>query len=987
MSVADRNNTISVGSSSNLRQVVNMAAGTQDTDAVNVSQLMPVVTALGGGAAFNATTGAVTGPSYALTNANTIAGTTGAATNVGTGFSKVDAALGTLNTQVTQNTSDIAGNTTSISNLDGRVTQNTTDITNLQNNISTGTVGLVQQAAAGANLTVGKDTDGVAVDFADKNGATRTLKNVTAGVADTDAVNMSQLNATNANVTQNTSDIAGNTTSISNLDNRVTTNEGDISTINSTINTMNGQLGDAVMYDSAAHDKVTLGNAGTPVQLTNIKNGDLSASSSDAVNGSQLYATNQQVAQNTSDIAGNTTSISNITNQINSGTIGLVQQASAGANLTVGKDTDGAAVDFAGTAGARKLINVADGTVADGSLDAVNGGQLHGVSQSVANAIGGGSTVNGDGSISAPSYTVTNVDGSTSTVNNVGDAITNIDGRTYGNTTAINNVTNQINSGTIGLVQQASAGANLTVGKDTDGAAVDFAGTAGARKLINVADGTVADGSLDAVNGGQLHGVSQSVANAIGGGSTVNSDGSISAPSYTVTNNDGSTSTVNNVGDAITNLDGRTYSNTTAITDLSQTIDNITNNGAGIKYFHSNSTQADSVASGVNAVAVGGNALASASNAVAVGSGAQATQANSVALGSGSTTSTVTATTGATIAGTSYTYAGGTPTGTVSVGSAGSERTVTNVAAGQVSATSTDAVNGSQLYATNQAVNQLDGRMGNVENNLSNVTNTVNTITNNMSSGQSGMFQVSAESNSTQPVASGTRSTAGGNGAVASGAGSTAVGNGAQATGSNSVAIGTDSVADRDNSVSVGSAGKERQITNVAAGKADTDAVNVSQLKSAGVINGDGSTNKTVTYDNNTDGSTSVTMNSGGDPAIIHNVAAGQVSSDAATVGQVNDAMQQTANWAKNYTDHQVANVSRQARAGSASAIAVASLPQAYQPGQNSAGVAFGTYQGQSAVSIGMSAISESGRYIFKVSATGAQHSGAGAGIGAGMVW
>ncbi|MET3650371.1 YadA-like family protein [Dyella japonica] len=283
--------------------------------------------------------------------------------------------------------------------------------------------------------------------------------------------------------------------------------------------------------------------------------------------------------------------------------------------------------------------------------------------------------------------------------------------------------------------------------------------------------------------------------------------------------------------------------------------------------------------------------------------------------------------------------------------------------------------------------NQLDSRVGNVENSLSNVTNTVNNMTNNVTNGQSGMFQVSADSNGTQPVASGQRATAGGNGAVASGSSSTAVGNGAQATGSNSVAVGADAVADRDNTVSVGSAGKERQITNVAAGTADTDAVNVSQLKSAGVVNGDGSTNKAVTYDNNTDGTASVTLNSGGDPTIIHNVAAGRVSSDAATVGQVNDAMQQTANWAKNYTDQAVTNVSRQARAGSASAIAVASLPQAYQPSQNSVGVAFGTYQGQNAVSVGMSAISESGRYIVKFSATGSQHGGGGAGIGAGMVW
>lgn len=118
-----------------------------------------------------------------------------------------------------------------------------------------------------------------------------------------------------------------------------------------------------------------------------------------------------------------------------------MQQAAAGENLTVGKDTDGAAVDFAYTNGERKLINVADGTVAAGSKDAVNGGQLFGVSQSVADALGGGSTVNGDGTIAAPSYSVTNIDGSTTTVNNVGDAITNLDGYEVTNTNDINTIT------------------------------------------------------------------------------------------------------------------------------------------------------------------------------------------------------------------------------------------------------------------------------------------------------------------------------------------------------------------------------------------------------------------------------------------------------------------------------------------------------------------------------------------------------------------
>jgi autotransporter adhesin len=69
--------------------------------------------------------------------------------------------------------------------------------------------------------------------------------------------------------------------------------------------------------------------------------------------------------------------------------------------------------------------------------------------------------------------------------------------------------------------------------------------------------------------------------------------------------------------------------------------------------------------------------------------------------------------------------------------------------------------------------------------------------------------------------------------AAATGVNSTAIGTGSQAGNANSVALGQGSVTDRDNSVSVGSAGNARQITNVAAGTADTDAVNVGQMNSS----------------------------------------------------------------------------------------------------------------------------------------------------------
>ena len=84
-----------------------------------------------------------------------------------------------------------------------------------------------------------------------------------------------------------------------------------------------------------------------------------------------------------------------------------------------------------------------------------------------------------------------------------------------------------------------------------------------------------------------------------------------------------------------------------------------------------------------------------ASDTVVIGHNAQANGNNDVAIGSGSIANGAVGTEG---------YAGANPIGTVSVGSEGNERTITNVAAGRINEDSTDAVNGSQLYATNQKV-------------------------------------------------------------------------------------------------------------------------------------------------------------------------------------------------------------------------------------------------------------------------------------------
>jgi autotransporter adhesin len=450
--------------------------------------------------------------------------------------------------------------------------------------------------------------------------------------------------------------------------------------------------------------------------------------------------------------------------------------------------------------------------------------------------------------------------------------------------------------------------------------------------LKNVAPGAVNENSVEAINGSQLFATAQSAADALGGGSSVDTDGKITKPTYTFTDN----STFNNVGDALTNLDGRVTQNTSDISIINTTLSTI-NNGGGIKYFHTNSTLADSSASGVNAVAIGGGAIASANNAVALGSGSRADRADTVSVGAeGAERQITNVATGtkdtdavnvsqlnskiASSVANTVTYDDSTHSKiTLHAQDPGVQVKIDNVANGSVALGSHEAINGSQLFATAQstadalgggasvdangkitnptykftdnskfenvgdALTNLDGRTAQNSTDIDTINNTLNNIT---TGGGIKYFRA----NSTLADSS------------ATGADSVAIGGAASASAANSVALGANSVANRPNTVSVGATGAERQITNVAAGTADTDAVNVSQLKRAGLIDGDGSTKAAVTYDAGTDGKpdyTSITLGNNTGATTLHNVAEGVAGTDAVNVNQMNAALDRVTNIAE----------------------------------------------------------------------------------------
>ncbi|PXF90456.1 hypothetical protein DMP30_15190 [Brucella abortus] len=463
---------------------------------------------------------------------------------------------------------------------------------------------------------------------------------------------------------------------------------------------------------------LSIGNDTLKRSITNVGAGRVSKDSTDAVNGSQLYAVAEQatlgwnLTANGTDKSrvspGDTVDLSNSDGNFVIGKHGTGVTFNLAPDLKVTSlvagntflDTNGLVITGGPSmtvsgidAGHLNIRHVADGAVTATSTDAVNGRQLFAVSEQAAS--GWSLTVNGmDKSRVGPGDTVdlSNSDGNL-VLSKHGTGVTfnlapdlKVTSLVAGNTFLDTN----------GLV--ITGGPSMTV------SGID----AGQLKISHVADGAVTVTSTDAVNGSQLHRVAHTIAEHLGGDAHVNADGSVIGPQYTVQKKRYKT-----IYDAFGGVD----ENLSNINDILHDIES----GGGIKYFHANSIGADSRALGTNSIAVGSDSVASGEGSISVGNGAQASahgsvalgenaaapDANSVALGAGSKTSEVVATKGTTINGQYYDFAGDAPSGTVSVGDKGAERTITNVAAGRISVESTDAVNGSQLNAVNQAIENL----------------------------------------------------------------------------------------------------------------------------------------------------------------------------------------------------------------------------------------------------------------------------------------
>ncbi|EBU8893735.1 autotransporter adhesin SadA [Salmonella enterica subsp. enterica serovar Kirkee] len=979
------------------------------------------------------------------------------------------------NEKVDQNTADITTNTNSINQNTTDIATNTTNINNLSDSITTLTDdALLWDAASGAFS-------------ANHNGSASKITNLAAGTlaADsTDAVNGSQLFATNENVSQNTTDIAANTTSINQNTTDIATNTTSINNLSNSVTTLTD---DALLWD-AASGAFSAKHNGSASKIINVAAGDLSEDSTDAVNGSQLYETNQKVDQNTSAIADINTSITNLSSD----------------NLSWNETTSSFSASH-GSSTTNKITNVAAGELSEESTDAVNGSQLFETNEKVdqnttdiaantTNITQNSSAIeNLNTSVSDINTSITgltdnallwdedigafsaNHGGSTSKITNVAAGALSEDSTDAVNGSQLYETNQKVDQNTSAIADINTSITNLGTDAlswdDEEGAFSASHGTSGTNKITNVAAGEIASDSTDAVNGSQLYetnmlisqynesisqlagdtsetyitengtgvkyirtndnGLEGQDAYATGNGATAvgydavasgagslalgqNSssiEGSIALGSGSTSNraittgiretsvtSDGvvigyNTTDRKLLGALSLGTDGESYRQITNVADGSEAQDAVTvrqlQNAIGAvtttptKYYHANSTEEDSLAVGTDSLAMGAKTIvnadagigiglntlvmADAINGIAIGSNARANHANSIAMGNGSQT-----TRGAQ---TDYTaYNMDTPQNSVgefSVGSEDGQRQITNVAAGSAD---TDAVNVSQLKVTDaqvsrntQSITNLNTQVSNLDTRVTNIENGIGDI---VTTGSTKYFKTNTD----------------GADANAQGADSVAIGSGSIAAAENSVALGTNSVADEANTVSVGSSTQQRRITNVAAGVNNTDAVNVAQLKASEA--------GSVRYETNADGSVNYSVLNLGDGSggttRIGNVSAAVNDTDAVNYAQLKRSVEE----ANTYTDQKmgemnskIKGVENKMSGGIASAMAMAGLPQAYAPGANMTSIAGGTFNGESAVAIGVSMVSESGGWVYKLQGTSNSQGDYSAAIGAGFQW
>ncbi|EFB9817234.1 TPA: YadA family autotransporter adhesin, partial [Escherichia coli] len=754
---------------------------------------------------------------------------------------------------------------------------------------------------------------------------------------------------------------------------------GSYNNVGDALEAIDTTLDDALLWDTTANGgngafSAAHGKDKTASVITNVANGAVSATSSDAINGSQLYSTNKYIADalgGDAEVNADGTITAPTYTIANTDYNNVGEALDALDNNALLWDEDAGAYNASHDGNASKITNVAAGDLSTTSTDAVNGSQLNATNILVTQ---NSQMINQLAGNTSETYIEDNGAG-------INYVRTNDTGLTFTDASAAGIGSTAVGYNTVAKGDSSVAMGYNSFAKGDSSVAMGYNSFAKGDSSV-----AIGQGSYSGVDTGIALGSSSVSSRVIVKGSrntSVSEEGVVIG--YDTT--DGELLGALSIGD-----DGK-YRQIINVADGSEAHDAVTvrqlQNAIGAvattptKYYHANSTAEDSLAVGEDSLAMGaktivnGNAgigiglntlvLADAINGIAIGSNARANHADSIAMGNGSQT-----TRGAQTNYTAYNMdAPQNSVGEFSVGSEDGQRQITNVAAGSAD---TDAVNVGQLKVTDAQVSQNTQSITNLNTQVTNldtrVTNIENGIGDIVTTGSTKYFKTNTD----------------GADANAQGKDSVAIGSGSIAAADNSVALGTGSVANEENTISVGSSTNQRRITNVAAGVNATDAVNVSQLKSSEAGG--------VRYDTKADGSidySNITLGGGnGGTTRISNVSAGVNNNDAVNYAQLKQSVQET----KQYTDQRMVEMDNKLSktesklsGGIASAMAMTGLPQAYTPGASMASIGGGTYNGESAVALGVSMVSANGRWVYKLQGSTNSQGEYSAALGAGIQW
>ncbi|WP_336278882.1 hypothetical protein, partial [Bartonella sp. CB175] len=605
------------------------------TDAINGSQLNSMgetlATSLGGSAQYE--NGQWTAPEFEIVQFNSD-GTQGEKQDYGT----VASAFEGINKAFT--------------GLDSKVDHVKNEITD----------NLLVKQAEDNSITIGKAVEGTVIEITDKEGSSRKITGLSDGdisTSSTDAINGSQLNsisnklvayfggdakyedgqwtAPNFKVSQFDSDgIKGDEQDYSTVASAFEGVNKAFTGLDSKVDHVKSEITDNLLVKQAEdNSSITIGKAveGTVIEITDkeglsrkitgLSDGDISASSTDAINGSQLnsmggsFATSLggnaqyengkwtapefEIVQFNSDgtqgekqsynnvasafegvnssFVSLNTEISNVKDDIR-GSLLIKQSGDRNSPIAIGKETEGTVIEITNKEGSsRKITGLSDGDISTSSTDAINGSQLNSISNKLVAYLDGDAKYE-DEQWTAPNFKVSQFDsdgikGEEQDYSTVASAFEGVNQAFTGLDSKVDHVKSEITDNL--LVKQAEDNSSITIGKAVEGNVIKVTNKEGSsRKITGLSDGDISTSSTDAINGSQLNSMGGSFATSLGGNAQYE-NGQWTAPEFEIVqfNSDGTQGekqSYNNVASAFEGVNSSFVSLNTEINNVKDDI-------------------------------------------------------------------------------------------------------------------------------------------------------------------------------------------------------------------------------------------------------------------------------------------------------------------------------------------------------------------------------------------------------------------------------